>query len=1050
MNTRQKARQQLFNAVDSSEIGGPGQNDSEKIDLFDESESEIYKDSSESFASDATLSENDAASLETSDTDQSGGCDVVSQNFGETVVEVGGESQVNFNTLTATTTITKAMTTDERCKYFREMDSILPAFDPVKDDISIDEWIKKIDVFESLYGWDETAKKHYALSKLVGVAKSWRDSLPAKARTWHEWKELLIEAFPCDDSELKKRKEAENYRRKTGQDITEYFYEKLAKCNKAGMSQRESIERIVDGINNSRIRDYLGPLSRYGNPSKLLPDLKSATHLFQDEKQKPKFDSNGGNKKEIKSEKKKFTCFNCKEEGHAANVCTKPRNNNCFLCDKSGHLAKDCPTKCGKNSSQKTKSSKEVLHIQSGQRKLKYFKNACINGQTIKCYVDPGSEAVALREDIARELQLKYTESCDYLKGCGNGEVRTLGELEAEVSIDEVALLVKIHVVPDNSQNIPLIVGQPYIDGVICECIPYEITIMHASDDMKEITPEQEVKTPIWAREAKIIPNNYVGFVSVRTLFPNENLCLEGGIREDGRLMPRCFINTDKEGMSEVPILNMTGKDVNIKEGTILTRAETIDNRLDIIRQEVNNIPITMEELNTDNELPREETQKVLKIINDYNDLIARNMRQIGCTNMAEMKITLDDTTPYNRRPHRVSYPERKKLQCMIRDLEEADMIEDSESPFSSPVLLVEKKTGDVRMCIDYRGINKATVKQQFPLPLIDDQLDRMQGMKYFTTLDLSSGYYQVPVAKDSRHITAFSTPDGHYQFKRMPFGLCNAPAVFQRLINKVLGKLLYTVAMAYLDDIIIPSRTIDDGLEKLKLVLDSLRAANLTLRLDKCYFLSQNIEYLGFEISAEGISPGRRKLRAIEEFPIPTDVSSVRSFIGLTGYFRRFVRGYSVIARPLTDLMGKNVNFVWGREQEDAFAIMKNKLSNYPVLKVFNPEARTEVHTDASSKGLGGILLQEGKDGKLRAVSYFSRKTTKDEAKYHSYELEALAIVSTLERFRTYLIGIPFVIKTDCNSLKLLASKADLGPRIERWFVKLSKYNYIIEYQKG
>ena len=268
----------------------------------------------------------------------------------------------------------------------------------------------------------------------------------------------------------------------------------------------------------------------------------------------------------------------------------------------------------------------------------------------------------------------------------------------------------------------------------------------------------------------------------------------------------------------------------------------------------MNDMPITMEEINT--ELQGEDAQKVLNVVNDYKNLVVKNMRQIGCTNLAEMSINLTDSTPINRLPYRVSYPERKQIQSMVQDLKEAGMIEDSDSPFSSPVFLVKKKTGDVRMCIDYRGISKVTVKQQLAIPVMDDQIDRLQGMKYFTTLDLSSGYYQVPMAKDSGHITAFITPDGVYHFLRVPFELCNAPAAIQRLVNKVLGKLRYTVAMAYLDDIIIPSKTVDEGIEKLRLVLDSLRAANLTLKLEKSFFLSEKIEYLGFEITAEGIAP--------------------------------------------------------------------------------------------------------------------------------------------------------------------------------------------------
>ena len=385
-----------------------------------------------------------------------------------------------------------------------------------------------------------------------------------------------------------------------------------------------------------------------------------------------------------------------------------------------------------------------------------------------------------------------------------------------------------------------------------------------------------------------------------------------------------------------------------------------------------------------------------------------------------------------------------------MNDLKVADIIEDSVSSFASPALLVRKKNGDYRMCIDYRSLNKNTVKDKFPIPLIDDQLERMYGNKYFTSLDLFSGYYQVVVDKECRELTAFVTQDGHYQFRRMPFGLCNAPSVFQRLINKVLGQLRYEVAMAYLDDIIIPSKNFENGLERLKLVLDSLSNANLTLNLSKCRFFMEKITYLGFEISLNSIGPSAENVKSIVEFPRPKCVRDVRSFIGMASYFRRFIRGFALVTRPMTDLLKKNADFNWGPAEDSSFNEVKAKLTSKPILAAYNVEAPTEIQTDASALGIGGVLLQKQESGLMKPISYFSRKTTVNESRYHSYELEALAIVSTVERFRTYLIGIHFVIRTDCNSLKLLASKRDMCPRIGRWFVKLSEFNYTIEYQKG
>lgn len=336
------------------------------------------------------------------------------------------------------------------------------------------------------------------------------------------------------------------------------------------------------------------------------------------------------------------------------------------------------------------------------------------------------------------------------------------------------------------------------------------------------------------------------------------------------------------------------------------------------------------------------------------------------------------------------------------------DIVEYSSSVYASIIILVRKKTGDYRMCVDYRALNKITVADKYPLSRIDYQLDSLYGNMYFCTLDLFSGYFQCPINDlNTRDKLSFVTPDGKYTFKRMPFGLTNCPAIFSRLINTTLGKLLYSVALAYLDDIIIPSKRVEEGLERLKLVFQSLKEAGLTVRIEKCRFFMRRIDYLGFVISERGIEPGKVKILAVKNFPVPKSVKNVRELIDLTSYFRRFIKNYAVMARPLTDLLSKNVKFVWSKKQQKALDEMKKALSSEPVLAIYNPEAHTELHTDASSKGIGAMIAQRQEDGKIHPISYYSRKTSQDEEKYHSYELEALAIVCFLERFRVYLIGI-------------------------------------------
>lgn len=281
-----------------------------------------------------------------------------------------------------------------------------------------------------------------------------------------------------------------------------------------------------------------------------------------------------------------------------------------------------------------------------------------------------------------------------------------------------------------------------------------------------------------------------------------------------------------------------------------------------------------------------------------------------------------------------------------------------------------------------------------------------------------------------------------------MPFGLCNAPSVFQRLMTKIL-KPYQQIATVYLDDILIWSTTVDEHLEKLGIILNLLEEEGLTLNLAKCKFLSTSVSYLGYEITQEGVRPGEEKINSVKNFPRPTTVRQVRQFLGLSSYFRQFVKDFSVISKPLTILTHKNVAWKWNDEQEIAFNRLKNILGMRPLLAIYNPEAETEVHCDASQSGLAGVLLQKVGD-KMHPVYYFSKQTSKTEAKYHSYELETLAVVRSLEKFRVYLLGKKFKVVTDCSAITTANTKKDLVPRIARWWLLLQEYDFTVEHRSG
>jgi len=444
-----------------------------------------------------------------------------------------------------------------------------------------------------------------------------------------------------------------------------------------------------------------------------------------------------------------------------------------------------------------------------------------------------------------------------------------------------------------------------------------------------------------------------------------------------------------------------------------------------------------------------EARQQCTELLRQFRDCISFSTADLGKTNATALTIRCTSDIPVVYRPYRLAENEKRTVREMIRELLANDIIRESSSPYASPILLVKKKNGEYRMCVDFRKLNAVTIKDKYPMPLIEEQIDKLGGSRYFTGLDLASGYYQVPVAADSVEKTAFVTPEGHYEFLRMPFGLTNAPAVFQRLMDTALGDLKNSIAFPYLDDVIIPSNTIDEGLTRLRQVLEAFRKQHLTLKLEKCSFFAESIEYLGREISAQGVRPSRRKVEALERMEMPRSVKQIRQFLGLANFFRKFVENFATIVEPLTRLTRKDIPWSWGDAQERAFHTIKDKLTTRPVLTIFDPNRHTEVHTDASAIGIGAMLLQQV-DGRMAVVSYYSRQNTADQRCYHSYELETMAVVLALRYFRVYLLGIKFKVVTDCNAVRSTFVKRDLLPRIGRWWLEVQEFTFDIEYRAG
>lgn len=378
-----------------------------------------------------------------------------------------------------------------------------------------------------------------------------------------------------------------------------------------------------------------------------------------------------------------------------------------------------------------------------------------------------------------------------------------------------------------------------------------------------------------------------------------------------------------------------------------------------------------------------------------------------------------------------------------------AGVISPSASPWCSPVVLVKKKDGSLRFCIYFRRLNDVTIKDSYPLPRIDVVLESLSGSSLFTALDLQSGYWQCEVNPNDRPKTAFSTGIGLYEFNVLPFGVCNGPATFQRLMDIVLDGLNWESALVYLDDVIVFGRNFQEHLERLSSVLARLKSAGLKINPKKCRLFHREVEFLGHIVSRQGIATDPEKVRVVREWPVPLNLTELRSFLGLASYYRRFIQSFASIADPLHKLLNKGERFLWTDECETAFRKLKRCLVSAPILAYPRCDEPFIIDADASNTGIGGVLSQI-QEGKERVVAYFSRALTEPERRYCVTRRELLALIVVCRHFKGYLLGSRFKARTDHNCLRWLKNFREPEGQVARWLEVLAEYNMDIEHRAG
>ena len=688
-----------------------------------------------------------------------------------------------------------------------------------------------------------------------------------------------------------------------------------------------------------------------------------------------------------------------------------------------------------------------------------------------------GGASVIRRDVLPRSVAITPLEKPVGLQPAQGPKMSVLGTAEVQLKLGQVTLPPMQLVVADELV-LPLILGAPWIDRFVQSISPPERTMTVEYDGVSDEVPCAKPSPKLGAvtqagvvraAEDTVLPPMSETAIALESTVEGLAVLRPPWQTRKNRRNPQTagHLSLLKSGVLELPtrkspsdkptflaaVGNFEEGPKFIRKGQVLGVAETFASTPVIaVPDESQSDPDWEETVRaSSSHLSDSEVEELLTTLRPFGEMWSGNLGDIAA---AEHSIPTEGP-PLASQPYRLGPDGRRAVEAEIRKMKAQGVIEESTSPWASPIVLVPKRDGSLRFAVDYRRVNSITQGDSYALPRMDDCLDALGGAQYFTTLDCNAGYWQIRMNPEDKAKTAFTSHVGLWEFNRMPFGLKGAPATFQRAADRILATVRFRCAITYLDDVVVFSQNFAQHLEDVALVLSLLKEAGVTLKLAKCSFAAQQVRYLGYKVSGKGMAVDDDNVRAVREAKVPGNKSQMRSFLGLMGFYRRFVPRYASVAKPLTATLAKDQpeRFTLSPEQRDAVEELRTRITSAPVLALPVPGRKYILETDASDGQLGVVLYQVQPDGSERPVGFWSRQVSKAESNYSITEKEALAVVWGIRLLRPYLERTRFTVRSDHLALRYLfeaVTKEIENKRLMRWRLRVADLEIDMEYKSG